>query len=212
MKKIFASEQKTKFGKKLMPTVKNKNNDIHVALLYGGMSAERPVSLLSFEILKQGLLNLGYIVTPVDFGGDFVNFITDIKPDVVFNGLYGTHGEDGYVPALLDILGLKYTHSGVIASRIGMNKNLSHKAFEMQNINIAKYKIISKTAGIKTDPMERPYVIKPMNEGSSIGVEVKMISILQIMNGNMAMGSSWRNIFQVVKYKSQFLAIKLLVP
>jgi D-alanine-D-alanine ligase len=172
MKKIFASEQKTHIGERLTPAIKNENNSIHIALLYGGMSAERPVSLMSFDILKQGLLGLGYCVTPVDVGSDFINVVADVKPDVVFNGLYGTHGEDGYIPALLDMMGLLYTHSGVIASRIGFNKNLSHEIFKSQNINIANSKIISKKDGIKIDPMKRPYVIKPMNEGSSVGVEV----------------------------------------
>lgn len=172
MKAIFESEQKTKIGEKLLPNIKNENNVIHVALLYGGMSAERAVSLMSFDILKQGLLNLGYYVTPIDVGNDFINVIADVKPDVVFNGLYGTYGEDGYIPALLDMLGLKYTHSGVIASRIGMNKDLSHEMFKSQNINVANNKTIFKQDCINTDPMKRPYVIKPLNEGSSVGVEV----------------------------------------
>ncbi len=172
MEKKFKSGPKTKIGEKLTPAVKNKNNDIHIALLYGGMSSERPVSLLSFDILKQGLLNLGYSVTPVDVGSDFIDVIASIKPDIVFNGLYGTYGEDGYIPALLDMLGLKYTHSGVIASKLGFDKSLSHEIFKKHNINLAKHKIISRKEGIKTDPMPRPYVIKPLSEGSSIGVEI----------------------------------------
>ena len=172
MKKDFISKQKTKIGKKQKPTTRNKNNKIHVALLYGGMSRERPVSLMSFDMLNKTLLKLGYVVTPVDAGQDLIEAITKIKPDVVFNGLYGTYGEDGYIPALLDMLGLKYTHSGVIASRLGFNKIFAYEIFSNYGIKSAKRKIISRNENIKGDPMRRPYVIKPISEGSSIGVEL----------------------------------------
>jgi D-alanine-D-alanine ligase len=171
MKKA-AYKVKTKVGKKQKPTVKNKNNKLHVALLYGGMSSERPVSLMSFDALNKGLLGLGYHVTPVDAGQDLVEVIAKVKPDVVFNGLYGTYGEDGYIPALLDMLGLKYTHSGVLPSVLGFDKILSSKIFAAHGIKAAPHKIIRKKDKITKDPMRRPYVIKPVKEGSSIGVQV----------------------------------------
>ncbi|NRA74287.1 MAG: D-alanine--D-alanine ligase [Rickettsiales bacterium] len=166
------SNIKTKIGKKQQPKVCNKNNKIHVALLYGGMSNERPVSLLSFDMFNQVLLELGYSVTPVDVGFDFIGVIGKIKPDVVFNGLYGTYGEDGYIPAVLDMLKLKYTHSGILASMLGFNKTLAYKVFKLHDIRLAAHKIISKQAKVKNDPMSRPYVIKPTSEGSSVGVEL----------------------------------------
>ena len=100
------------------------NKNIHVALVYGGLSSEREVSLMSYPMLKEALLNLGYKVTPVDMGRDIADVLVKLKPDVVFNGLYGTYGEDGCLPGLLEILGIKYTHSNVIASAIGFNKEV----------------------------------------------------------------------------------------
>jgi len=172
MTKSLISKRKTKLGKKQVSTIKNKNSKLHVALLYGGMSAERPVSLMSFDGLNKALLKLGHSVTPVDVGHDLMNVIMEVKPDVVFNGLYGTYGEDGYIPALLETLDLQYTHSGVIASVIGFNKLMSYKVFKTHGIQFANNKVVSKKMGLKKDPMRRPYVIKPISEGSSIGVQL----------------------------------------
>jgi D-alanine-D-alanine ligase len=171
-KSITTTKRKTKIGKKQKPIVKNNNNNIHVALLYGGVSRERPVSLLSFDIFNEALRNLGYIVTPVDVGHDLVNVIATVESDVIVNGLYGTQGEDGYIPALLDMLGLKYTHSGVVPSMLGFDKTLAYKVFKTHGIRFANNKIISKKDGLKKDPMRRPYVIKPISEGSSFGVQL----------------------------------------
>lgn len=166
------TNHKTKIGAKQKPTTKNKNNDIHIALLYGGMSAERDVSLMSFKGFNEALLALGYYVTPVDVGHDFIEAIKQIKPDVVFNGLYGQYGEDGYIPAILDMLGMKYTHSGVVASAIGFNKLHSNNVFKLQGIKQAEHFVASKCDKIVGDPMKRPYVIKPISEGSSVGVHL----------------------------------------
>jgi len=156
----------------LNPTIVNENNAIHIALLYGGMSAEREVSIMSFEGFKNALLSLGYKVTPVDMGYDIGEHLLKLNPDIVFNGLYGTYGEDGCLPGLLEILGIKYTHSGVLASAIGMNKEVSFDMLTANGFKITDYKIISKSDNIKSDPMKRPYVIKPISEGSSVGVEL----------------------------------------
>jgi D-alanine-D-alanine ligase len=159
---------------KVYPTqiseTKNQNNHIHVALVYGGMSSEREVTLMSAQNLKKALLDLGYKVTPLDMGHDVAVSLYNLKPDVVFNGLYGTHGEDGCLPGTLEILGIKYTHSGVLASATGFNKEASYKAFQDIGLQCPNHKIIQKADNIKNDPMPRPYVIKPLSEGSSVGI------------------------------------------
>ena len=160
----------TKIHSTKTPKVKNKNDDIHVALVYGGMTSEREVSLMSAKDFEKALIDSGYKVTPVDMGHDIATHLHKIKPDVVFNGLYGTHGEDGCLPGLLEILGIKYTHSGVLASATGFNKEAAYKIFQNKGLKCPKYKIIQKTDNIKNDPMSRPYVIKPLSEGSSVGV------------------------------------------
>lgn len=163
---------KTVVGSTLLPKTTNHNNDTHVALVYGGMSGERDVSLMSEPGFKTALLELGYKVTPIDMGHDFAEQIIKVNPDIVFNGLYGTYGEDGCLPGLLEILGIKYTHSGVLASSVGFNKEVSLEILAQNGIKTAKYKIVSKDDEIKGDPMPRPYVIKPISEGSSLGIEM----------------------------------------
>ncbi len=151
-------------------SVINDRNSIHVVFLYGGMSSEREVSLMSAPALIQGLLDSGYSVTPVDMGYDFANVVLPLQADIVYNGLYGTYGEDGCVPGLLEIMGIKYTHSGVLASAVGFNKIFSGRLFQNHGILCPKRKIIERQQNISGDPMPRPYVIKPVSEGSSIGV------------------------------------------
>jgi D-alanine-D-alanine ligase len=164
--------QKTIVEETILPKSENPNNNIHVALVYGGMSAERDVSLMSKPGFKSALLDLGYKVTPVDMGHDFAEQIVKINPDIVFNGIHGTYGEDGCLPGLLEILGIKYTHSGVLPSSIGFNKQISLEIFAQHGIKTAEYKVISKEDKIEGDPMPRPYVIKPISEGSSLGIEI----------------------------------------
>ena len=156
----------------LFPETVNHNNDTHVALVYGGMSGEREVSIMSSQGFKSSLLELGYKVTPVDMGYDFAEQIVKVSPDIVFNGLHGTYGEDGCLPGLLEILGIKYTHSGVLPSSVGFNKEISLEIFAQNGIKTAAYKVISKDDKIEGDPMPRPYVIKPISEGSSLGIEL----------------------------------------
>ena len=144
----------------------------HVVMLAGGMSAEREVSLSSGTGVRKALLENGYRVTDVDMGADLASVLLELKPDVVFNCLHGTYGEDGCVPGLLDILRIPYTHSGVLSSSIAFNKVKSREIFISNKILCAKALIINKIDGLKTDPMRRPYVIKPLSQGSSIGVQV----------------------------------------
>ena len=162
--------RKTEIQETIQPKIKNERSNTHVAFVYGGMSSERDVSLMSRDGIVKALLESGYVVTPVDMGYDFAEAILKIKPDLVYNGLYGTYGEDGCVPGSLEIMGIKYTHSNVLSSAVGMNKIFSGALFRDHNIQCAARKIINRRQNISVDPMPRPYVIKPVDQGSSIGV------------------------------------------
>ncbi|MCC2646598.1 MAG: ddlB [Rickettsiaceae bacterium] len=144
----------------------------HVVILEGGMSAERAVSLSSGRGVTEALIENGYKVTSVDFGADIAEVLMRLKPDIVYNCLHGTYGEDGCIPGLLNIMRIPYTHSGVCSSAIGFNKERSRDFFLSQDIKCAKGKIVDKLDNLKEDPMPRPYVIKPLDQGSSIGIEI----------------------------------------
>lgn len=144
----------------------------HVALIGGGMSAERDVSFMSCDGIANSLMELGYRLSFIDMGEDIAYVMQIIKPDVVFNGLHGTYGEDGSLPGLLDIMKIPYTSCGLLASSICFNKKKTLDAFKANNIKVAESVLIKKSDGIKSEPMPRPYVIKPLEEGSSVGVEV----------------------------------------
>ena len=163
---------KSKVSTKILPKTKNQNNKIHVVFLYGGMSSEREVSIMSSKSLLEAISNLGYTVTPVDMGTDIAAKLLEINPDIVYNGLYGTHGEDGCLPGMLEIMGIKYTHSNLTSSAIGFDKIYSTNLVKSQNIKCPERIIINKNENHTKDPMARPYVIKPISEGSSVGVEV----------------------------------------
>jgi D-alanine-D-alanine ligase len=144
----------------------------HVAVLCGGMSSEREVSLSSSNGVIKALVDLGYKVTKVDMGVDLAICLSGLKPDVVFNCLHGTYGEDGCVPGLLNIMRIPYTHSGVLASSLAFNKAKSREICISNNIKCAFGILINKKDKIHIDPIPRPYVIKPLTQGSSIGIEV----------------------------------------
>jgi D-alanine-D-alanine ligase len=149
----------------------------HVALLMGGLSAEREVSLSSGKAVEKALLELGYKVTSIDMGRDVALKLADAKPDVVYNALHGTYGEDGCLQGLLEIMAIPYTHSGVMASAIAMDKKQAKHIFEAAGIRCAhgfeatREEILDGTVEAK---IKRPYVIKPVAEGSSVGVHVMM--------------------------------------
>ncbi len=143
-----------------------------VALVGGGMSSERDVSFMSCDGIANSLIDLGYRLTFIDMGEDIAQVLHVVKPDVVFNGLHGTYGEDGCLPGLLDIMKIPYTSCGLLASSVCFNKKRSLDAFKANNIKVAESILLKESDGIKTDPIPRPYVIKPLSEGSSIGVEV----------------------------------------
>ncbi|MDF2965784.1 MAG: ddlB [Rickettsiaceae bacterium] len=150
----------------------NSDGEKHVVILEGGMSAEREISLSSSRGVTKALIENGYKVTAVDFGTDIATVLGKLKPDIVYNCLHGTYGEDGCIPGLLNIMRIPYTHSGVCASAIGFNKERTRDFFLSQGIKCAAGKIVDKLDDFKEDPLPRPYVIKPLDQGSSIGIEM----------------------------------------
>ena len=142
----------------------------HVAVLMGGWSAEREVSLRSGKACAAALSRLGYRVTPIDAGRDVAAALTAIKPDVALNVLHGRPGEDGTLQGVLEILGIPYSHSGVLASAIAMHKGYAKAIFRAAGIPVAEDLIVSRLEAAQRHLMSPPYVIKPMAEGSSVGV------------------------------------------
>ncbi len=144
----------------------------HVAVLLGGLSAEREVSISSGKAVAEALRNLGYAVTAIDVNSDIAWQLQQIKPDIAFNALHGRFGEDGCIQAVLELLAIPYTHSGVLASALAMDKPMAKKMFAMAGIQVPDGIICHKSQIISAQLREYPYVIKPLNEGSSVGVEI----------------------------------------
>ena len=142
----------------------------HVAVLMGGWSAEREVSLRSGKACADALRRLGHRVTPIDVGRDIAAVLTATKPDVALNVLHGRPGEDGTLQGLLEILAIPYTHSGVLASALAMQKDYAKAMFRAAGVPVAEDRVISRFEAAKAHAMAPPYVIKPIAEGSSVGV------------------------------------------
>ncbi|QNQ10525.1 D-alanine--D-alanine ligase [Sphingomonas alpina] len=145
---------------------------LHVAVLMGGWSAEREVSLTSGSGIADALESLGHCVTRIDMGRDVAAKLAAAAPDVVFNALHGTPGEDGTVQGMLDLMGLKYTHSGLVTSVIAIDKVLTKQALVPHGIPMPGGRIVKSASLYEGDPLARPYVLKPVNEGSSVGVAI----------------------------------------
>jgi D-alanine-D-alanine ligase len=145
-----------------------------VVVLMGGWSSEREVSLVSGAAVADSLRAAGYRVTAIDVQRDVGTVLSRLspRPDAVFNALHGRYGEDGCVQGLLDILGLPYTHSGLLASALAMHKPMAQRLFAQAGIAVAEHRIVSREQVMGGDVMPRPYVIKPLNEGSSVGVRI----------------------------------------
>ncbi len=141
-----------------------------IAVLMGGRSAERDVSLVSGRECAAALRQEGFEVVGIDAGDDLVAALTDAKPDVVFNALHGRWGEDGCVQGILEWLRLPYTHSGVLASALAMDKARAKHMFEAAGLPVVKGMIVCREQARASHPMTPPYVVKPNNEGSSVGV------------------------------------------
>ncbi len=145
---------------------------LHIAVLMGGWSAERAVSLVTGANVADALESLGHRVTRIDMGRDVAARLAEAAPDVVFNALHGTPGEDGSVQGMLDLMGLKYTHSGLATSVIAIDKQLTKLLLVPQGIPMPGGRIVKTATLYEADPLPRPYVLKPVNEGSSVGVAI----------------------------------------
>lgn len=146
----------------------------HVVVLKGGWSAEREVSLVSGSAVAQGLEAAGYRVTEVDVGHDLPALIAALTPapDVVFNALHGRGGEDGVVQGVLEMLGIPYTHSGVTASALAMDKPLTKRVLASVGIQSPEFRVVPTAEAATRHALEPPYVVKPAAEGSSVGVRI----------------------------------------
>ncbi len=158
----------------------------HIGVLMGGWSAEREVSLVSGAAVAKSLAEAGHEVTPVDVQRDMGALMTRLypRPDIIFNALHGRFGEDGCVQGVLDILDIPYTHSGLLASALAMDKPMAKKLFATAGIPVAEHKIVGRDEIMAGDVMERPYVVKPLNEGSSVGVHIVLEGDLEPLFGD----------------------------
>jgi len=145
---------------------------LHILVLMGGWSAEREVSLTSGNGVADALESRGHRVIRLDMGRDVAQRLAEAKPDVVFNALHGTPGEDGTVQGLMDLMGLTYTHSGLVTSVIAIDKELTKQQLVPHGIRMPGGHIVESESLFESDPMPRPYVVKPVNEGSSVGVAI----------------------------------------
>lgn len=149
-----------------------------VAVLMGGWSPEREVSLVSGKACAEGLREGGHEVLEYDVKRDLralMDFLRPVKgggPDVVFNALHGKYGEDGCIQGVLEIMQVPYTHSGVLASAIAMDKPMSRHVFNSIGIRVADGRVVERRSLALGDPMPRPYVVKPIDQGSSVGVHI----------------------------------------
>ena len=149
-----------------------------IVVLMGGISGERKISFLSGKSCSKALIKKGYKVKEIDAKGCFVDKLKKINPKVVFNALHGKYGEDGFVQAILESINIPYTHSGVLSSSLAMDKTLSRNIFKKNKIRVPKYFLLKKSYKenfvnkIKTKKIKFPIVIKPVNEGSSLGVYI----------------------------------------
>jgi D-alanine-D-alanine ligase len=161
----------SKFGKSLPPAAREVRR---VAVLYGGISAERDVSLSTGMQVIAALRAAGFHVTPIEVGADLAAVIAALhpKPDAVFNALHGRLGEDGAIQGVLDWLDIPYTHSGVRASALAMDKAAAKALFAANGLPVARGRVVALEELEAGDPLPLPYVVKPVNEGSSVGVEI----------------------------------------
>jgi D-alanine-D-alanine ligase len=146
------------------------SNATHVAVLMGGWSSEREVSLRSGEACAAALESQGYRVTRLDVDREVASRLAELHPDVCFNALHGRFGEDGCIQGLLEVLGLPYTHSGVLASALAMHKERAKSALREAGVPVAQSLVLPRAEAARAHAMQPPYVIKPPTEGSSVGV------------------------------------------
>lgn len=169
----------------------NIKNKKHVAVLMGGWTSEREVSIASGNAVYEALVNMGYKTSKIDYDRNIVSKLNEIKPDVVFNALHGQYGEDGRIQGLLDILNIPYTHSGITTSALCMDKVLTRKICATAGVLNPEFYLLRKGEDQNNqkiiEKLGKPFVIKPVSDGSSLGVEV----ILKDMNFDLS-EYSWK--------------------
>lgn len=141
-----------------------------VAVIYGGWSSERPVSLSSGQQMAEAARKAGYDVTEIDATRELARQLTEAAPDAVLNGLHGPWGEDGCVQGLLEVMAIPYSHSGVLASALAMDKLKSKAVYRQAGLDVAEDRQVTRAEAAAAHALKPPYVIKPVNEGSSFGV------------------------------------------
>lgn len=142
----------------------------HVVVLMGGLSAEREISLRSGEASARSLEAEGFRVTRLDVGRDVATRLAELRPDVAFNALHGRYGEDGCVQGVLELLRIPYTHSGVLASSAAMNKDVAKVVMAAAGVPVPGGRVVTRAEAARAHALPRPYVLKPISEGSSFGV------------------------------------------
>ena len=149
------------------------DKNLNIVVLMGGWSSERPVSLMSGNGVADALEERGFTkVTRVDMDRNVAAVLAGLRPDVVFNALHGVPGEDGTVQGMLDLMQIPYTHSGTTTSAIAIDKELTKAVLVPAGVRMPKGKMVDSSSLYEGDPMARPYVLKPVNEGSSVGVAI----------------------------------------
>jgi len=142
----------------------------HVAVLMGGLSAERSVSLRSGAAVADALESEGYRVTRIDVDRDIAQRLVEVRPDVCFNALHGRFGEDGCIQGILEMMAVPYTHSGVLASALAMHKENAKTVMRTAGVPVAEAKLVTRREAAAAHVLPPPYVVKPVDEGSSVGV------------------------------------------
>ena len=142
----------------------------HVAVLMGGWSAEREVSLNTGRGCVKALEERGFRVTPIDVQHDVARVVQAVRPDIAFNALHGRFGEDGTIQGLLELLQIPYTHSGVLASALAMHKERAKIVMAAAGVSVPEGRVVDRRAAATAHVLPPPYVVKPVNEGSSVGV------------------------------------------
>lgn len=143
-----------------------------IAVLLGGLSAEREVSLNSGNEVAAALEGEGYAVTRIDVGRDLPQRLMELKPEACFNALHGRHGEDGEVQGILEFLQIPYTHSGVLASALAMHKERAKAVMAAAGVPVANAELVTRREAASRHVIPPPYVVKPVDEGSSVGVVI----------------------------------------
>lgn len=162
----------------------------HVAVLMGGFSSERPVSLSSGTACADALEAEGYRVTRIDVDRNVASVLADLRPDVAFNALHGPFGEDGTIQGILEYLQIPYTHSGVLASALAMDKAQAKLVASAAGVPVAEARVMDRHDFGSVHPMKPPYVVKPVREGSSFGVV--MVKEDQSHPPQIVTSSEWR--------------------